>query len=271
MHISAPGARKGFWAVFTITVGLISCGGVDSASREKDAPVKTHPPAAADEARPSPASAPAPPRPVEAVKTAAAAPGGCGDCRDELISAHQASGRTFHCEDFTRSRGNEFFAYEQLKGQGSCEWSLIRDPLIVGSDRGYGLGLLRRAYGAERRVNSAYRDPARNRDAGGAPRSRHLFGDAADLRNEAAFAARTAAPEAWAREWALFLSSGNLEDRCLDLAEKGDHLLSKPCAEWLRMKDSAEKAGADYIEPLNLPCKLDCLHADWRARPGGYR
>lgn len=208
---------------------------------------------------------------VEPARAAAESRGGCGDCRDDLIRVYQASGQTFRCDDFTRSRANEFFSFEQLKGQGTCEWALIREPLIVGFQQGYGLGLLRRVYGAERRINSAYRDPERNRDVGGAPRSRHLFGDAADIRNEAAFAAKSAAPQDWAREWALFLRSGDLEDRCLELAEKGDHLLAKPCGEWLRMKDSAEKAGADYIEPLNLPCKLDCLHADWRARGGGYR
>jgi hypothetical protein len=34
---------------------------------------------------------------------------------------------------------------------------------------------------------------------------------------------------------------------------------------------AAAKANADYIEPQSGPCKLNCLHADWRNHDGGYR
>ncbi len=40
--------------------------------------------------------------------------------------------------------------------------------------------------------------------------------------------------------------------------------------EWDRMWMAAYEANADYIEPLNGPCKLNCLHADWRNHDGGY-
>jgi hypothetical protein len=265
------------WAPLMV-VALVSCTGGGPGPSELPMPAEVQKLIVAPPEPPAqPAPAPSPPRPQEHTEAPAAPPvtpasiEACGDCRDEIIRAYQAAGRTFQCADFTKSRGGEFFAYAQLQGQGSCEWSLIRDPLVVDQSTGYGLNVLRRAYGESLHINSAYRDPVQNQKVGGAPRSQHLFGDAADIRNEAAFAKKTASREAYEREWAQFLKSGNLEDRCLDLAEQPGHTLSKPCAEWLRMKDAAEKANATYIEPLNLPCRLDCLHADWRAKPGGYR
>ena len=41
-------------------------------------------------------------------------------------------------------------------------------------------------------------------------------------------------------------------------------------AEWDNMKAAAQRAKADFIEPLNGPCALNCVHADWRAHAGGY-
>lgn len=256
-----------------LAAAILACSRQDSAA-PRPPPEQKLPPGPALE---QPPLTPAPAKPAAAepaaVKPPSAATRGeaCGDCRDDLIGAYRSSGRTFECADFTKSRGGEFFPYAQLQGHGFCDWSLIRDPLIATREKGYGLQMLRYVYGEPRQINSAYRDPVHNQKTGGAPRSRHLVGDAADIRNEAAFKQRGASPEAYAREWAQFLQPGDLEDRCLELSEKPEHLLAKPCGEWLRMKQAAEKARANYIEPLNLPCKLDCLHADWRDVPGGYR
>jgi len=56
--------------------------------------------------------------------------------------------------------------------------------MTVAASSGYGLDKWREEYGSARTITSAYRNPVRNDAVGGAQASRHLFGDAADLRNE---------------------------------------------------------------------------------------
>lgn len=41
-------------------------------------------------------------------------------------------------------------------------------------------------------------------------------------------------------------------------------------AEWDNMKAAALRAKADWIEPLNGPCALKCVHADWRKHTDGF-
>ena len=55
------------------------------------------------------------------------------------------------------------------------------------------------------------------------PQSRHMYGDAADLRNE-----------------------------------------SRTEEEWKAMYGAALRAHASFREPRDGPCKLNCVHADWR-------
>jgi hypothetical protein len=155
----------------------------------------------------------------------------CGDARDTLMAAYAEHGVPLQprCADFTRTRRSEFFGFADLFRGDDDSWALLRQPLVIGRDSGYGLDLLRYSFGAEREINSSYRDPQRNAKAGGAKRSRHLFGDAADVRN-----------------------------------------VTKSQEEWDRMWTAAEKAQADYIEPLTGPCRLNCLHADWRNHTGDY-
>ncbi|MGH9843600.1 MAG: D-Ala-D-Ala carboxypeptidase family metallohydrolase [Blastocatellia bacterium] len=62
-------------------------------------------------------------------------------------------------------------------------WGLVREPLTMDKSSGYGLDKWRDAYGAPRIVNSAYRSPRKNSSVGGARQSRHMYGDAVDLRN----------------------------------------------------------------------------------------
>lgn len=176
----------------------------------------------------------APSKPTGTSGTAAAdpIPSRCGDERDVLLHAYDTQGIPIDldCADFTKDRGTPSLAFTQLFRATTQPWALLRAPLLAAKDSGYGLDLMIDAFGAPRAINSSYRDPVRNKQAGGARRSRHMFGDAADLDNV------TKSPEEWQRMWT-----------------------------------AAEKANADYIEPLSGPCKLNCLHADWRNHDGGYR
>lgn len=45
---------------------------------------------------------------------------------------------------------------------------------------------------------------------------------------------------------------------------------SRTQAEWDTMYSAAGVAHADYREPLNGPCGLGCVHADWRKHKGSY-
>ena len=79
-------------------------------------------------------------------------------------------------------RQSVYFQFSELN-TGDHSWALIRQPLIVGAGTGYGLDKWRENYGGSRIVNSAYRNPVRNANVGGAQNSRHMYGDASDLRN----------------------------------------------------------------------------------------
>jgi hypothetical protein len=148
----------------------------------------------------SPSPSPSPNRAPAKAATAESPPapqGPCGDERDAIIQGYRdlGVGLELRCSDFTRTRHTEYFAFSDLNGKGQFGWALLRDPLLAGKDKGYGLDKLREAYGETRRINSAYRDPVHNKQQGGARRSRHMFGDAADLRNE------KKSREEWDRMW----------------------------------------------------------------------
>jgi hypothetical protein len=109
---------------------------------------------------------------------------------------------------------------------------LIRDPLTDQGGAGFAafnawVALIGQPL---KPINSAYRNPNRNARVGGRPLSRHLHGDAVDLRN-----------------------------------------VSRTVEEYNLMADNARTAQADFVEPLNGPCGLGCVHADWRRLQGGYR
>ncbi len=95
---------------------------------------------------------------------------------------HPEIGLTPDCADFTTSKGSANFSFGQLN-TGDYSVALIKDPLIsAGPYSSYGLEAWRNAYGFPMIVNSAYRNPIRNINVGGAGDSRHLYGDAADIR-----------------------------------------------------------------------------------------
>lgn len=87
------------------------------------------------------------------------------------------------CADFTSTRSSQHFGFNELRANSSPSVALVRDPLIVAASSGYGLDLWRDYYGSSRIINSAFRAPNHNSSVGGARYSRHMFGDAVDLRN----------------------------------------------------------------------------------------
>jgi hypothetical protein len=123
---------------------------------------------------------------------------GCGDERDELIDLYNdrnLNGTSFvpECEMFTTSARSPTYSFDDFR-LGDRTYlvrfmsALIRQPLVIEVAAGYGLEwwlLEIRASGdlRQRTINSAYRDPERNRNVAGASRSRHMFGDAIDLKN----------------------------------------------------------------------------------------
>jgi hypothetical protein len=141
---------------------------------------------------------------------------GCGDERDQIIQEYQTqanggvyatgvidstSGASFipSCQDFTQSAHTLYFSFADLNQSSTTlppqfTWALVRSPLTMPT---YSIGLPIYGGGAldnwaaqlvplwgPRHINTAYRNPSRNILVGGVQRSRHMFGDAIDLRNE---------------------------------------------------------------------------------------
>ncbi len=146
-----------------------------------------------------------------------ATPSNCGDIRDQIIQEYAAFGVAFysgttpstpHCTDFTMNTAGmaqtAFYSFTNLNssidpssGQ-SCQsypWAVIRSPLVAPAalaPAGFGLDswVLQLGGAPVRPLNSVYRNPVHNfaptSQCGGAAsvatRSRHMFGDAADMR-----------------------------------------------------------------------------------------
>ncbi len=112
---------------------------------------------------------------------------GCGDVRDTIAKEYGQYGVSLHptCADFTQSRHSRHFSFSALN-TGDYQWALLRDPITDNSGDTYGLDKWVDEYsGGAGIINSAYRNPKRNRNVGGARQSRHMYGDAVDWRNEA--------------------------------------------------------------------------------------
>jgi hypothetical protein len=111
---------------------------------------------------------------------------GCGDQRDQMIAEYVTFGVNLAptCSSFTQSAHSVHFSFAELNASNPYSWAIIRFPLTVAESSGFGLDRWRaNAGGTPRFVNSAYRAPAHNAAIGGASQSRHMFGDAVDLRN----------------------------------------------------------------------------------------
>jgi hypothetical protein len=119
-------------------------------------------------------------------------------------------------------------------GSPEFSWALVKNPLVAPTSRGYGLDDWRQLYGSSRIINSGFRDPVQNSQAGGVAGSRHQFGDAVDLRNQAGTM----------DEWqAMVDAAGSSLDNT--------------------------GAKADFVEPQSGPCQLACVHSDWRYHDRG--
>lgn len=152
---------------------------------------------------------------------------GCGDERDQMIAEYANFGGylTPTCSSFTQSAHSFFFTFAELNVFNTYSWAIIRSPLTVASSAGYGLDKWRESYGSSRIANSAYRAPKHNHDVSPSnPDSRHIFGDAVDLRNQ------SGTPT----EWDAMVTAAGLTG-----------------------------AKASYIEPLAMS-GLSHVHADWR-------
>jgi len=159
---------------------------------------------------------------------------GCHDQRDYIIQEYHdyktSPTSPFYpaCANFTRTAHSVYFSFSELNKTGWYIYALVKRPMVAPASGGYGMDRWREAYGGPRNVNSSYRNPTLNYQVGGATASRHVFGDAADLRNE----------------------SGTV-------------------AEWNNMATAAITANKDYLEPVDGPCGLACVHADWRGHDVG--
>jgi Peptidase M15 len=111
-------------------------------------------------------------------------PQGCGDQRDAIIAEYTMAtiNPTPTCASFSQTAHSTYFTFGELN-TGNFSWIIARAPITVNQSAGYGLDRWRFNYGSARIVNSAYRNPVRNAAVGGANASRHMFGDAVDLRN----------------------------------------------------------------------------------------
>ncbi|MFZ2412146.1 MAG: D-Ala-D-Ala carboxypeptidase family metallohydrolase [Candidatus Methanoperedens sp.] len=108
----------------------------------------------------------------------------CGDERDNIIKEYQDYHIAFIpvCDNFTQSASSANYSFRKLN-TGKFLWALVRRPLVVPAWEGNGLDEWILYIGEIHKINSAYRNPAHNANVGGAKSSRHLFGDAADLKN----------------------------------------------------------------------------------------
>ncbi|HUI75386.1 MAG TPA: kelch repeat-containing protein [Candidatus Acidoferrum sp.] len=136
--------------------------------------------------------------------------------------------------------GSPLFTFAQINKPSASrqpdfpDRALIKYPLVAPASVGYGLEAWVSNYGQPRIINSGYRDPLQNAAAGGVSDSRHMFGDAVDLQNETCPSSKVP---------------------CTSTAGQ---------SEWQDMVNAANKADADFVEPLTGKCHYNCTHADWR-------
>jgi hypothetical protein len=110
----------------------------------------------------------------------------CGDERDDIIAEYELFPVALSptCEDFTQTASSVYFSHAELSVTNPYAWSIIRNALIAPASAGYGADRWRQLYGGPRIVESGYRPPAHNDAVDGTSQSRHMFGDALDLRVE---------------------------------------------------------------------------------------
>jgi hypothetical protein len=109
----------------------------------------------------------------------------CGDERDTIIAEYATYGVSWTpgCDDFSQTAHSDHFTFTEFNS-GDYSWAIVKAALTIPETSSYGLERWRKEYGSSRIINSAYRNPKHNSDVGGAKDSRHMYGDASDLRNE---------------------------------------------------------------------------------------
>ena len=103
---------------------------------------------------------------------------------DGIVAEYVSSGlEEPQCGDLVNGGGSENFPFEQFTPTDSRtppghehEWAWLRRTLLEGLEYTY------KRYKAEMRLNSGYRCPTKNAAVGGKSKSRHMFGDAVDVR-----------------------------------------------------------------------------------------
>jgi hypothetical protein len=105
----------------------------------------------------------------------------CGDERDKIIDEYVKSGPNFvpGCNEFSQGTHTEHFSFKELN-TGDYAWAILRTELLSGVE------LIRTNFGGSLIINSAYRNPAHNDAISGAVDSRHVHGDAVDIRADQA-------------------------------------------------------------------------------------
>ena len=168
----------------------------------------------------------------------------CGDERDQLRQSYEDFSVALMptCARFTQTAHNEIYSYAELTVQNSYKWGLIRLPLTrkdanPTEDSSWGLvswvGRLKKMEGIGY-VRRAINSGYR------------------DPQHNAAAGGRS--------------GSRHQFGDAIDLKN-----VTRTKAEYDRMYATAKKAGANYVEPTNLPCGLACTHADWRAHLAAYQ
>jgi hypothetical protein len=105
----------------------------------------------------------------------------CGDGRTALIQEYRDHAvRVIPvCADFSRDAQSVHFSFALLN-TGDHDWAILRPALLAGLEAIYTQNGNRPI-----RINSAYRNPARNAKLPGSARnSRHLYGDAVDIASD---------------------------------------------------------------------------------------
>jgi Peptidase M15 len=162
------------------------------------------------------------------------------------------------CADFTQTARSVYFTFNDLNRPSPnaaplYNWALIRYPLSAQAfvNGSAGLDAWVALLNPPQIINSGYRSPSQNAAAGGAPSSRHMWGDAVDLQNQVH-------PSGPPRE--------------CNPQYPNDPMADSPCVtEYNRMVKMAIKAGRSYIEPPELPCHYNCVHVDWRNLVGPFQ
>jgi hypothetical protein len=165
-------------------------------------------------------------------------PVGCGDQRDQLIQEYSIYGvnLTPTCSSFTQSASTNYYSFSSLNypsrstAPATYSWAILRSPLIkTNPNNVYGLDVWTAFYNAIAQTSGARTITS---------------GYRCPSQNAAAGGAH---------------QSRHMYGDATDFAN-----LSGGQTEWNNMVTAAQEANADYIEPQTGPCKLGCVHADWR-------